>query len=136
VEHLCLMHLVRARAERDAGDLRAARRAADEGVHTAAQCGLGLYHVLMLNARAEILLRAEPESAERSAREALALAASPGCRFRWGESEAGHLLGQALAALWRFADARTVLSDTLALRHRIGDPGAEKTRGLLERLPS
>jgi hypothetical protein len=136
VEHLCLWHLVRARAERDFGDLKAARRAADEGVHTASQCGLGLYHVLLLNARAEILLRADDETAEHSAREALARASDPSCRFGWGESEAGHLLGQALAARWNFGEARAVLADTLALRRRIGDPGADRTAALLERLPS
>jgi hypothetical protein len=136
VEHLCLMHLVRARLDRDSGDLRAARRAADEGVHTAGQCGLGLYHVLLLNARAEVLGRSEPEASERSAREALALASAPGCSFLWGAGEAGHLLGQALAAQWRFAEARAALSEALSVRERLGDPATAQTARMLERLPS
>jgi hypothetical protein len=136
VEHLCLWHLVRSRAARDAGDLPAARRAVDEGVHMARQSGLGLYHILLLNARAEILLRADSDSAADSAREARALALATTCRFRWGASEAGQLLGQALAARLRFGEARAVYEETLALRQSIGDPGAEQTRGLLARLPS
>ncbi|MEA2630584.1 MAG: hypothetical protein QOE66_803, partial [Chloroflexota bacterium] len=136
VEHLCLWHLVRSRAERDGGNYPAARRAADEGVHMARHCGLGLYHVLLLNARAEILLRADAEAAELSAREALGLASAAECRFLWGASEAGHLLGQALAGQWRHGEARAVYAETLALRDRIGDPGSEQTRRLLERLPS
>src|SRR4051794_2813394 len=108
---------------RDEGDIPAARRAADEVVHLADQSGLGLYHILLLNARAEVLLRADAEAAERSAREARALASAAGCLFRWGESEAGHLLGQALAGQWRHREARAVYAETVALRDRIGDPG-------------
>jgi hypothetical protein len=136
VEHLCLWHLVRSRAERDAGDLRAARVAADEGVHTARQCGLGLYFVLLLNARAEILLPADAQAAEESSRESLAAALDPRCRFLWGASEAGHLLGRALASQWRFAEARDALAGTLTLRERLGDPGVLQTRTLLARLPA
>jgi hypothetical protein len=136
VEHLCLWHLVRSRAERDRGDFPAARRAADEGVHLARQSGLGLYHVLLLNARAEILLQADPEAAEQSARAAFELASAADCRFGWGQSEAGHLLGQALALQWRHREARAVYTETVALRRRLGDPGLEQTRRLLERLPS
>ena len=136
MEHLCLWHLLRARTENDGGDPRAARRAAEEGVHAAGQGGLGLYRILLLNARAEVLLRGEVEAAEASARAALALASAPGCLFRWGASEAGHLLGRALAAQWRFAEARATLVAALGLRRRLGDPGAGQTQALLERLPS
>jgi hypothetical protein len=136
VEHLCLWHLVRALAARDAGALSEARRAVDEGIHMARHCGLGLYHILLLNARAEIVLRADPESAEHSAREAQRLASAGACEFAWGAAAAGHLLGQSLTAQLRFREARAVLEATLKLRLAIGDPGAEQTRGLLERLPS
>jgi len=135
VEHLCLWHRVRGRVARDEGALAEARRAVDEGVHLARQCGLGLDHIQLLNARAEIVLLTDPELAETSASEARRLALAPDCQFRWGASEAGHLLGQALAAQGRSPEARAVFNDTLALRQSIGDPGAEQTRRLLAGLP-
>jgi hypothetical protein len=136
VEHLCLWHLVRALAARDAGAPEEARRAVDDGIHMARHCGLGLYHILLLNARAEILLPTDPALAEPSAQEAQRLASAVSCEFAWGASEAGHLLGQSLAAQSRFREARSVLEATLDLRVAIGDTGAEQTRGLLARLPS
>ena len=136
VEHLCLLHLVRAQSERDAGNLPAARRAADEGVHAASQSGLGLYHILLLIARAETLLADEPEAAERSAREALNLASAPNCRFCWGEWEARHLVGESLAAMGRSAEARALLQQALRFRRRVGDPRAKETQALLSRLTS
>jgi hypothetical protein len=136
VEHLCLWHLVRALAARDAGALTAARCAVDEGIHMARHCGLDLYHVLLLNARAEIVLPADPESAEHSADEAQRLASAAACEFAWGAAAAGCLLGRSLTAQSRLREARVVLEATLDLRLAIGDLGAEQTRGLLERLPS
>ena len=102
----------------------------------AAQSGLGLYRIMLLNAKADILLKPDVEAAERAATDALARARAPECRFRWGQSEAGHLLGQALAAQWRFREARTIFTETLAIRGELGDPGVEQTRRLLTRLPS
>jgi hypothetical protein len=134
VEHLCLWHLVRALAARDTGALSDARRAVDEGIHMARHCGLGLYHILLLNARAEIVLPADPGSAEHSAHEAQRLASAVACEFAWGAAAAGHHLGQSLAAQSRFREARAALEATLELRLAMGDPGAEPTRGLLERL--
>jgi hypothetical protein len=113
----------------------AARRAAEEGEHAARHAGLGLYRVLLQCARAEVLLRPDASAAEGSAREALELASAEGCRFLWGTSEAGHLLGRALADQWRVAEAREVLKQALELRRRLGDPAAEHTARLLERLP-
>jgi hypothetical protein len=136
VEHLCLWHLVRALAARDAGAHADARRVLDEGVHMARQCGLGLYHVLLLNARAEVLLATDPASAEQSAHEAQRLASDPACEFAWGASAAGHVLGLSLIAQSRSGDARAVLEATLDLRRAMADPRAEQTRGLLDRLPS
>ncbi len=135
VEHLALWHLVRSRLAGDSGDLAAARRAVDEGVHLARRSGLGLYLILLLNARADILLRGDAGAAAASAEEALALALAPGCRFAWGAAEAGHLLGQALAAEWRFADARAAFAAALRLRRHLDDPGADLTARLLDRLP-
>src|SRR5205807_5811813 len=48
VEHLCLLHLVRARIGRDQGQMAQAMKDVDEGLHLSGQCGLGLYHVELL----------------------------------------------------------------------------------------
>jgi hypothetical protein len=134
VEHLCLMHLIQARAARDAGDYGAAKRAVDEGLHLARRCGLGLYHIELLCEQAEeFLATGDPTSAEPASRDALRRAAEPDCRFAWGEAEAGHLLGRALVALEDRAAAQEVLHNTLNLRRRIGDPRANQTERLLKR---
>jgi hypothetical protein len=135
VEHLCLMHLVRARAARSAGDGEAARRAADEGLHLARQCGLGLYHVELLCEVAEqCLARADPAAAEPLAAAALERACAADCRFAWGEAEAGHLLGQALALQGRSRDARPFLDKALALRRRLSHPGVAATERVCSEL--
>ena len=133
VEHLALLHLVRARSARG-GDGEEAQRAASEGLHLARQCGLGLYHVELLCAQAEIMLdRGDAPAAERTAGEALWRAAAADCRFAWGEAEARHLLGHALVLQQR-PEARPVLEAALALRRCLGDPRAEQTERLLEGL--
>jgi hypothetical protein len=135
VEHLCLLHLVRARAARSAGEPEAARHAVTEGIHLARQCGLGLYQVELLCEQAEQSLAAgDAAAAEAAAREALELASSPDCQFAGGAAEAGHLLGQILTACQRSNEARAVLQDALATRRHLGDPRAEQTERLLVRL--
>jgi hypothetical protein len=132
VEHLCVWQLMRARAARSGGEGEAAQRAAAEGLHLARQCGLGLYHIELLCEQAAICLaRADSPAAEQVAGEALERAAATDCRFAWGEAEAGHLLGEALANQQRRREARTVLRKTLRLRRRIGDPRAWQTQELL-----
>jgi hypothetical protein len=134
VEHLGLMHLVRARAARG-GDGEEAQRAVSEGLHLARQCGLGLYQVELLCVQAEIMLdRGDAPAAERTAGEALWRAAAVDCRFAWGEAEARHLLGLALVMQQRGAEARPVLEAALELRQRLGDPRAEETERLLAAL--
>jgi tetratricopeptide (TPR) repeat protein len=136
VEHLCLLHLVQARASRDAGDTETAQRAVAEGLHIARQCGLGLYHIELLCEQAELLLaRADAPAAESFAGEALWRASATDCQFRWGEAEARHLLAQALAAQGSFDEARTLFEKTLALRRQIGDPRAARTKQALALLP-
>jgi hypothetical protein len=131
VEHLALMHLIRARSARG-GDGEEAQRAVSEGLHLARQCGLGVYHVELLCVQAEIMLdRGDAPAAERTSGEALWRASAADCRFAWGEAEARHLLGQALAAQQRRAEAKPVLEAALALRRRLGDPRAEETGHLL-----
>jgi hypothetical protein len=137
VEHLCLLHLVRARVARTVGDGEAAQCAVHEGLHLARQCGLGLYHIELLCEQAEICLaRADSPVAEQVAGEALERASAADCQFVWGAAEAGHLLGQSLMAQRRFPEARAVLNRALELRQRIGDPKIRQTEQLLAILRS
>jgi hypothetical protein len=136
VEHLGLYHLVRARAGLDAADTEGAQRALNEGLHLARRCGLGLAHVELLCAQAELCLaRADAVAAERLAGEALWRASASDCRFAWGEAEARHLLGCALAAQHRRREARAALEEALAVRRRLGDPRREETVRVLAELP-
>jgi tetratricopeptide (TPR) repeat protein len=130
VEHLGLFHLVRARAALDEQERETAQRAVNEGLHLARACGLGLYHVELLCVQAEIsLARGDAPAAERVAGEALWRATAADCRFAWGEAQARHRLGQALAAQGRAREAREALEAALELRRRLGDPdGAESER--------
>jgi hypothetical protein len=135
IEHLCLWHLVTARACRSGADFAGARRALDEGLHLARRCGLGLYQVELLCEQAEVFLaRDEAAAAEAVAREALRMASAADCQFAWGAAAAGHVVGQALAAQRRTKEARAVLQKTLDLRRRIGDPQAEATERCLAEL--
>jgi hypothetical protein len=136
VEHLCLLHLIRARAARTAGEGEAAQRALDEGLHLARQCGLGLYHVeLLCEAAEQHLARADAAAAEPVAAAALERATAADCRFAWGQADAGHLLGQALALQGRSREARPFLEKALELRQRLRHPGAAVTERLLTGLP-
>ncbi len=135
VEHLCLLHLMRARAARADGELAVARRALDEGLHLARHCGLGLYHADLLCEQAEVrLAEGDADAAELAAGEALRRASAEECQLRWSAAEAGHLLGQVLTLQGRTPEARTVLEQTLALRTTLGDPRREDTDRLLRRL--
>jgi hypothetical protein len=132
VEHLCLMQLVRAKLERVAGENDLARRAVEEGLRLARQCGLGLYLIELLCEQAEeFMSQNEPVQAESVAREALRLASHADCQFAWGAAEAGHLLGRALQFQHKAREARAILDHTLSLRQRIGHPRAAETERLL-----
>jgi hypothetical protein len=136
VEHLCLLHLMRARlARRVAGDHASAQRALDEGLHLARQSGLGLYLIDLLCEQAQVALgRGDVVAAERAAREAWQFASGPRCRFVWGETQAGHVLGLALAEQGRGREAREMLEQVLEARRRVGDPLAGQTEARLARL--
>jgi hypothetical protein len=128
VEHLCLLHLIRARSAGDTGDSECAQRAVSAGLLLARQCGLGLLHIELLCEQAALMLnRADVPAAESAAGEALWRASAADCRFAWGEAAASHLLGQALILQRRPHDARAVLDRTVALRRRIGDPLVAET---------
>lgn len=132
VEHLCLYHLVRARLAHDKGERENAQRAVNEGLYLGRTCRLGLYHIELLCLQAEInLARGDAPAAERMASEALWRSSADDCRFAWGESEARHLLGKALAAQQRLQEARGVLEAAQELRRRIGDPRLPETERLL-----
>jgi len=134
-EHLALLHLVRARLARACGEGEAAQRAADEGLHVARQCGLGLALVELLCEQAEIALaRSDPATAESFAGAALERAVAADCRFAWGEAEALHLWGRALFAQLRTEPARAALAKALDLAQRLGDPRAAEVERLLARV--
>jgi len=135
VEHLCLYYLVRARAADEAGQREEAQQAVNEGLHLARLHGLGLYHIELLCQQGEInLARGDAPAAERMAREALWRATANDCHFTWGEAEAHHLLGKALAGQQCLRAARTALKTALKLRQSIGDPRREETEQLLASL--
>jgi tetratricopeptide (TPR) repeat protein len=137
VEHLCFMHLVRARLERACEAWETAQGALSEGLHLARHRGLGLYLVELLCEQAELFLaRKDAVQAEPAAREALRLASQADCQFVWGAAEAGHGLGRALAVQQRIPEARAILDKTLGLRRRLGDPRAALTERLLGQLPN
>lgn len=135
VEHLCLLHLIQARLARTVNESAAAQRSVEHGLHMARQCGLALFHIELLCEQAELALaKGDAPAAEQLAREALRRASAADCRFMWGASQAGHLLGQTLAMQKRLREARDVLQKTLQLRRDLGDPGAEATERLMSTL--
>jgi hypothetical protein len=135
VEHLCLFHLVRARAAKDLRDSESAQRAVDEGLHMARQCGLVLYAIELLCVQAELsLTRLDAVAAEHFAAAGWERALAADCQYLWGAAQAGHLLGRALLAQGKLAGARPVLLRALSVRQRIGDPRSEETERLLESL--
>jgi hypothetical protein len=135
VEHLCLFHLIRARVASDTGERETAQRAVIEGLHLSRACDLELYHIELLCVQAEInLARGDAPAAEHLASEALWRTTADDCRFVWGEAEARHLLGKALAAQQRLREGRAALEAAWELQQRIGDPRREETERLLESL--
>jgi hypothetical protein len=134
-EHLALLHLVRARLARTAGEGEAAQRAADEGLHLARQCGLGLALIELLCEQAELALaRSDPAAAEGFACAALERAVAEDCRFAWGKAAALHLWGRALIAQDRTPEALAALTKGLELSNKLGDPRAPAIMALLARL--
>ncbi len=139
-EHLACLHLARARLAIDEGSVRAARAALDEGLHTSEECGFGLLTVDLLCEKARLAMQcAEWVSAEEAARRSIGIAAEAVCRYAWGEAQARHLLGEALAGQGRYAEAVEAYAGALAIRRRIGDHAAMATeramRAAAARLP-
>ena len=112
VEHLCVYHLVRARIAMRSQDFAVAQSAVAEGLHLARLCGLGLYHIELLNVRAELsLAESQAPAAKQAAREALGMASAPECQFRWGAAAAGQLLGKALLAQGRLEEGMAAIEE-------------------------
>lgn len=98
-EHLCLMHLMRAKVALEDEALETAAGAIDEGLQIARESGFTIWLIELLNERALLLLkRKDYTQAEVIAREAYDLANTPECRFAYGESRAKPLLREALLA--------------------------------------
>lgn len=94
-EHLCLLHLTRARIGIDLMEWDDVRSALEEGFHIAEHARFGLYQIDLLNAKARFLLRiSETGSARAAADQALALASEEHCRYRHGAAVASELLAE------------------------------------------
>ena len=131
-EHLCLLHLMRARLAIDERRWSTANAIVDEGLHAANEASFTLISIELSieRARLEILQNHAP-SAEASAREALRLARANTCRFAWGEAAALHVLGEALAAQRLWTQARLSLQQAADMRKHIGDPALTSTLNAL-----
>jgi hypothetical protein len=135
VEHLVLLHLVKARLARTLGHSETAQHNVDAGLRLARQCGLGLYLLELLCEQAEVCLaRADVAAAESFAAAALERATSPQCQFLWGAAEAGHLLGFALFQQGQMNKSRRHLEQVRTWRRQLLDPKLEATQQLLARL--
>ncbi|OMI39519.1 hypothetical protein [Streptomyces sparsogenes] len=92
-EHLCLLHLGRARLARAQRHHALAASALGEGLRTAEQCGFGLYHLALLLEKAELALDTdEPDTARDAATAALAAASDPACHDILAMARARRLL--------------------------------------------
>lgn len=135
MEHLALMHLVRARHQRISGNSSQCAQAITDGLHVAVQCGFELYRIELLCERAIHLLgESQAEAAAAVAREALARAASEKCNFAWGVLAAKHLLGEAHLRRQQYGEAAAVLEEALDEARRLGHPRADGIRDALERI--
>ncbi len=132
MEHLALLHLVRARRARIAGDRPQHLASIDDGLHVAKQCGFALYEIELTCERALYFFDVDSlDAAEQQARDALRMATDDGCRFVWGALAARHLLGRALLRRKQFDEARSVLQQALDDASRLRHPRAETIRHLL-----
>jgi hypothetical protein len=155
-EHLCLLHLGKARLAIGEKQFELAESILSEGSHVAEQCGFGLYHIDLLNeqARLEILTNQyneavqsaqaalngmlttsrKPASRPDLAESELAVlgANHPCCQYVWGAAKAGLLYDLSVLLLDRTLDAQTQLESTLSLQRRIHHPNIAETERLLQ----
>ncbi|MFD8866317.1 hypothetical protein ACFV1F_18415 [Streptomyces sp. NPDC059590] len=134
-EHLCLLHLGRARLARAQRRHPLATTAVREGLRTAEQCDFGLYHLALLLEKADLALDLDdPHAAATTAATALHTASDPARHHVWATARAGHLLAAAQARLGDHPQARAQLTRTIALQRDIGDPRLASSLELLERI--
>jgi hypothetical protein len=158
-EHLCLLHLRKARLAIAEEQFDLALSIIDEGLLTAEQCGFGLYFIDLLCERARVLLRiGSCQDALRAAEIALngieaqkcqaglerdALpsgremlgASDPASSYLWGAARAGFFRGAASISLG-LTDGTRCLESTLALQQKLCDPKAKETAQLLSEATS
>jgi hypothetical protein len=143
-EHLCALHLGKARLALGDDRFEKAASALREGLHIADQCGFGYLYTWLNITLSELFTRLtefqQALEATRAARHGTSScpilgADHPDCRFVWGTCRAGVLQAQALARLGDVAEARRVLSDISSLQARIGDPSLQGSQALLASLP-
>ncbi|MES4901042.1 MULTISPECIES: hypothetical protein [unclassified Streptomyces] len=92
-EHLCLLHLGRARLARAQRHHTLAATALREGLRTAEQCGFGLHRLPLLLEKAELALHLDDlHTATAAATTALDAASDPACHHVWAMARAGRLL--------------------------------------------
>ncbi|WP_162097956.1 MULTISPECIES: hypothetical protein [Streptomyces] len=133
-EHLCLLHLARARLARAQHHPTLATTALREGLRTAEQCGFGLHRLALLLEEAELALPDDPHTATTLATTALHTASDPACHHVWAMSRASHLLAQSHHRQGDPAAALAELTRTIALQRDIGDPRLSGSQELLERI--
>ncbi|MDW8284353.1 MAG: NACHT domain-containing protein [Myxococcales bacterium] len=138
-EMLVRAGLCHARIRMDAGNLDGAASVVGMALPAAVEHGLGIDRIDLLLMRGHLLLRrGDLAGAEADARDALAYAMAPECRYLWGEADALHLLAMVLLsgrpAGARIVEAATHLADELELREQMLDPRAHDVRWLLRRL--
>ena len=157
-EHLCALHLGKARLAIDEQDYQLGKTALEEGLHVAEQCGFGFYSIHLQIALARLLICTEdfaaalyaamaarngilrqthkpPETSDVELEQLLVIGADhPNSQYAWAVSLAGSLQGYVLAKLGKLAEAKQILVAILELQKRIGDPHLEKTRTLIASL--
>jgi hypothetical protein len=154
-EHLCLLHLGKARVALAAHEVAPAEAALREGLRTAQHSGFGLYHIDMVVEEATLaLLAGDPRRAADRATAALhgvlptgaaadrpdlpadrllmPGAAHPACTYAWGRARAGQVLAEARWLLGEQAAARQELVATVALQRRLADPALPRSEELLQ----
>jgi len=155
-EHLCLLHLGKARLAISREQYGLAETMISEGLHTAEQCGFNLYHIDLLNEQAKLnILTKRYDEAIQNTRAAVngmlksdrrpapkpdmpengltILGAShPNCKYVWGEAKAGYLNGLSLFLDGKIDEAKRVLEWTLALQQQINHPDIPDTESLIK----
>jgi hypothetical protein len=153
-EHLCLLHLRRARLAIREKRTDISLQAAEEGIRIAIECDFGFYHYQLRAAEAEaLLIEKRAADAARSANAALygvlkatrtpavqvekesdllvPGAAHPASANLWGAVTGNTLLGRALIGLNDKDGARTALSAAATIQERLQDLRIVQTKALI-----